>query len=53
MYVLSNEDTAAYELAAEFGVPQVIMDQTQVEEQASFHLTELSYRHRPCRSNKF
>lgn len=42
MSLLCNEDATAEKLAATFGLPQMITDQTKIEEETCLHLTNLS-----------
>lgn len=39
--VLCNEDASSEKLAAMSGLPQMIIDQTKIEKEASLHLTDL------------
>lgn len=47
IFILSNEDASSDKLAAAFGLPEMITDQTEIEEQTSLHLTNLTPWHCP------
>jgi len=51
-FLLCNKDTSSDELAATFVLPEMITDQTKIEEEAGLHLSNLSLRHRPWKKEK-
>jgi len=50
--LLSNKDAPSDEIAAAFGLPQMIADKAKIEEETSPHLADLPLRNSPCRSEK-
>lgn len=53
MFILSNKDTSSDKLAAAFWVPQMVTNQTKIEEQTGLHFTDLSLWHCSWNKGKF
>lgn len=52
MSLLSNDYTSLDELAAAFGLPEMIADQTEIEKETCLHLADLSLGNSPCKQEE-